>query len=167
MTKRRSPVVASELTPTYEDEIAIANKITIAPHTDHERTIRLKVPRGRVNRKKTAELLPLLGELQEFADDSGAVDMKKMGAIISKLWGSEKFEDEIIPFALQMEEDLAYLEELTMMEVFQAFMEAASYILGGEASTPEFEEAAKKSTGEDGEANEDTSALSPRPETTD
>lgn len=153
MPKKKGTVPV--LAPEYEDEIPVANKVTIAPHTDHERTILLRVPRGREARKKTAQLLPSLTNIDAFKDTDGRKEMSFADIIkmIEQFWKFEEFEEVLLPFALQLEEDLDYLEELTLMEAFEAFMKAAMYIVSGGA-TEEAREALKKSGGEDERAAE-------------
>lgn len=148
--KRRPPAEPNKLTPTYEDEIPIANKLTIAAHTDHERTILVRVPVGRAARKKTAKLLPLLGKL-DFGEGEKNFDLTKVANVIGTLWSSDEFEDELVPFVLDMEDQDGqdYLEKLTLMEVLEAFMEATGIIMGG-SQQEDFQEAVKKSTGEGG-----------------
>jgi hypothetical protein len=152
------------ITPAYEDEIPVANKVTIAPHTDHERTILLKVPAGRENRKKTAQLLPFIVDIErlrpqkdEDGEGESQVNLAAMAAMIDSLWGenSDKFEDEILPFALQMDlqKDQKYLDKLTLMEAFEAFLTASMFHISG-GRTDEAVEALKKSKGGGGAKEE-------------
>lgn len=154
MTTKRAPKESS-LTPTYEEENPAANKLTIAPHTEHERTILLHIPRGRANRKKTAELLPFLAAMDAYSEKS--LTMSDMSEIIGQMWADDKFEEDIVPFVLGFESqrDINYLEDLSLMELFEAFMTAAGYIItGGERE--DFQEALKKSRGEAEEPKEDS-----------
>jgi hypothetical protein len=145
------------ITPAYEDEIPVANKVTIAPHTNHERTILLKVPAGRENRKKTAQLLPFIVEIERLRPKEGEANLAAMAEMIESIWGenSDKFEEEILPFALQMDlqKDQKYLDKLTLMEVFEAFLSAAMFIVSG-GRTDEAVEALKKSKGGGGAKEE-------------
>lgn len=118
--------------PEYEETTPVANKITLCPGTDHERTILLKVPEGKAGREKTVRLLPLMAHLQQF--DGKEIDLALLSSVIGQLWSKDDFEDEILPFVLGMESanDRAYLDEhLGLIEAFDVFARAASYVMSG------------------------------------
>lgn len=169
-TKRRSGHEA-KLTPTYEDEVPVANKITINPRTKHEVTILLREPRGREARKLTARLLPFLEHLGQFVSSDGDVSVTEQDfdvfvRIVSKLWGEDSFEDELLPGVLGLnpedKKDYEILESMTLIGAFGAFITAFMYMMS-DADDEEFQQAQKKSSG-GGEGEEEQP--SPKKETT-
>lgn len=109
------------------------NQILIAEGTDLERVVDLKIPRGKQYRNKHLRLLETFGELENVAKD-GVSNLKSIIEVINNLFGSsDDFEDEMVPFVLSMDsnDDLEFLDNLTPMEKFTAYMQAASYIVGG------------------------------------
>lgn len=151
--KRREEKEQEGLTPDYEDENPVINKVTLAPKTEFEKTILLRVPRGKQARKQTAELIPFLAGLDAFnTEDTEKISFKQFGEAVDTLWGEDQFEDEIVPFVFDFKtpKEKKYLENLTLMEMFEGFMKAATYVLTGGASDEAFEEARSKSRGEGG-----------------
>lgn len=142
------------ITPDYDDEIPVINKITIAPKTSYEKTILLQRPKGKENRKKMAKVYPILGKLEDMARQ--VQDAQEKGTkvsetlmfaqLISDLWNENVFEDEILPFVFQGCSP-EYLEELEVPDIIAPFMKGVRY-LATQENTPELAEALKKSEGE-------------------
>lgn len=126
-----------------EEKILLPNQITLAKGSEFERVITLSVPRGKRARQLTAKLLPLLGPLESM--QGANVNLKQLADVVNQLWDNDKFETEIVPFVLGMEDEAGreYLENLTLMDMFQAFMEATVFIVGG-GNSPDFKAAQKK-----------------------
>lgn len=112
MSDRRKPV-ETVIPPASEDKIEVANKVTLCPGTEFERTILLDIPRGREGRKMTARLLPMMERLTGML--SGGVNEDNFSSfvtVVRELWGDEKFEDEIFPFVLGLKPDDPILDHM-------------------------------------------------------
>jgi hypothetical protein len=152
--KRREPKMKNGITPDYEDEIPVINKITIAARTPYEKTILLQRPKGKENRKRMAKVYPILGKLEDMARQvQEAQDQGKrlsetllFSQLISDLWDEDTFENDILPFVFQGC-DGEYLEELEIPDIIAPFMKGVRY-LATQENTPELAEALKKSEGE-------------------
>lgn len=136
------------ITPDYDDEIPVINKITIAARTPYEKTILLQRPKGKENRKKMAKVYPILGKLEDMArqvqNAEGKISETVLFAqMISDLWTDDVFEDEILPFVFQGCSP-EYLEELEVPDIIAPFMKGVRY-LATQENTPELAEALKKS----------------------
>lgn len=133
-----------------KEEVQPANVIIIAEGTDHEYTKKLKVPKGRVARKTMPALLDFMATLSDKEDvlDANSQNMSGMVTLISDIWDYDNFEEELVPFALQMltsEEQELLANEFTLIEIMEAFMVAAQYLIESSLSKPEVQEALKKS----------------------
>lgn len=136
------------ITPDYDDEIPVINKITIAARTPYEKTILLQRPKGKENRKKMAKVYPILGKLEDMArqvqNAQGKISETVLFAqMISDIWDDDVFEDEILPFVFQGCSS-EYLEELEVPDIIAPFMKGVRY-LATQENTPELAEALKKS----------------------
>jgi hypothetical protein len=161
MTNKRRPGMGARLTPTYDDEISVANKVTLNPHhPDYERTILLPEPRGRKARETTVELMPFLEYMSKFVDVDGNIarqDIQLFSGIITTLWSKKDFEERLLPFVLGLdpnnETDRETLESLTLTGAFEAFIQGFNYLMSG-SNDEEFQAAKKKSNGEEKAADE-------------
>lgn len=128
-----------------------SNRIVLAEGTDREYTKILKIPKGREARQKLPMLLEFMNKIQELGGDEGedaAQDFGRISKMVSTTWGFDQFEEELLPFALQMtsnKERKLLEEEFTLFEILQAFMQAAQYNIFSSISGEEVELALKKS----------------------
>lgn len=121
-------------------------EIIVAEGKSYQRTIVLPPAKGKAGRKMTARLMPFIAPLEKIFDTSGArpsnpdeldISIGEIFEIINDIWGNDDtFEDEILPMSLNLDmtkkENRDWLEELTLMEVVIAFVNAASHwIFGG------------------------------------
>lgn len=150
MSTKKRPGYTPEITPDYEDEIPVINKITIAPRTNIERTILLQRPKGRENRKKMAMLYPIVGkgeDLAQMVQNGGGHKQNQLFAqMIKEFWDDDSFEEVILPFVFQGCEQ-EYLDELEVADIVQPFMKALRFLAQRE-NPEEMETALKKSQGE-------------------
>lgn len=129
-------------TKEVDKELLAPNQIIVAKGKPYQRIITINPPRGRKNRKKLATHFPLIASLRKLSSED---QFGSMAEVMRELWASDEFEGEVLPLVLGLEtpDERLYLEELTLMEAFQAFAEAVSVIM-----TPEeadlLEEAQKK-----------------------
>ena len=142
------------------EEIQPANVIIIAEGTDHEYVKRLAVPKGRQARKTMPKLLNFMAALSDKGDvfDAANENLGGMVDLIETIWDYDNFEEELVPFALQMtsaEEQQLLENEFTLIEIMEAFMVAAQYLIESSLNKPEVQEALKKSKPEVEAADED------------
>ena len=119
------------------------NEIVIAAGLPQEKLHKLKIPVGKSGRKKTAKLLPLMSGLEHLERNQ---TIEGIGKMVNDLWDQETFEEEMLPFVLNMEdgEGQAYLETIDLMTALEAFIEGAMFIIGGAGSNKQFGVALKK-----------------------
>ena len=142
------------ITPDYEDEVSVINKLTIAAKTPYEKTILLQRPKGKENRKRMAKVYPILGKLEDMANQvqKAQEEGKRLSEtilfaqLISEIWDDDVFENEILPFVFQGCSP-EYLEELEIPDIIAPFMKGVRF-LATQENTPELAEALKKSEGE-------------------
>ncbi len=108
------------------------NQIKVAPGTELERVLTISIPRGRQHRDRHMRVLATFGDLEGLVS-GGEVQIKQIVEAIERVFGAEKFEDEMVPFVLGMDDEAgrAYLDELLPLEKFIAYMEAAAIFVGG------------------------------------
>jgi len=131
-TTKRRPQKENKIKPDYESPAG--NKHTFHPHKENEFTILFKVPTGREGREGTIKLIPFFRHMRMFMGEDGEVDKSKIWDfydLAEKLWQGENFEAEIMPFALGLNPDDERLDDLGMMDVFMAFIQAVGYIMSG------------------------------------
>lgn len=153
----RRPGYVPELTPEYEDKIPVANKVTIAPKTEWEKTILLERPKGRENRVKVAKIMPFVTRFEEFVeesdDDLSDIQRRRRNArfmtVMAEVWAEPNFEEEIVPFVLNLDDEPGrrYLENLEFTDLMGPVMKAMMYVTSRE-NTPALQESLKKSEGE-------------------
>lgn len=117
-------------------------------------------PKGKISRKKLPMLLDFMTKLQESnVDINDTEDVNRMIMVIKKIWGENQFEEELVPFVLQMyspEEQKILNEQLTSLEILEPFMEAAQWTMEQAFSKPEVKEALKKSKAETATRSKET-----------
>lgn len=132
------------------------NKIVLSEGTEAERTIYLKRPKGRKAREMMPKVLAFMSDLSKVADDGGdADDIESVLSLVNKFWSAEVFENELVPFVLQMEseDDKKYLnEECTIVDIIDGFTKAAQFLIEESFQRKEVQEAMGKSTEEAQEA---------------
>lgn len=153
----RRPGHEPVLTPEYEDKIPVANKVTIAPKTEWEKTLLLRRPTGRANRVKVAKVMPHVARFQEFADEDETLlseaERRRRNArfmtVMAEIWAEPGFEEEIVPFVLGLDDEPGqrYLENLEFTDLMGPVMKAIMYVSSRE-NTEALQEALKKSEGE-------------------
>jgi len=108
----------------------------VAEGTEFERELIKKLPRGRRNRGITAKIIQSIsgfGSLEE-----GNFNIVKMGGAMSTLFDFPDFDDVLLPTVLGLadangkvlKEDKEWLDNLSDMEIFEAYMEMAMFIVG-------------------------------------
>lgn len=116
----------------------LPNQIIIAEGSDNPRKHTLKILRGRAYRDKHLRLLSTFAQLEgvSSAMANGQGGLREIIQTIGELFGEEGFAEEMLPFALGMEseEELEYLDQLTPLEQFMAYMQGAAYIVNGASS---------------------------------
>lgn len=124
------------------------NKIVLNEGYEEEKTIYLKRPKGRKAREMMPKVLSFMSELSLEADEDGNADVETVSVLIGRFWSKEEFEDTLLPFVLQMEDEEGrkYLEEeCTVVDILDAFSKAASYLIEESFQRKEVEEALGKS----------------------
>ena len=136
------------------NEVVVVNKsssvIVIAEGTDYEYTKTLQVPKGRQARKTMPKLLNFMSKLADKGDvfQAAESDLGTMVELIESIWDYDNFEEELVPFALQMtgQKEQELLEnEFTLIQIMEAFMVAAQFMIEASLNKPEVQEALKKS----------------------
>lgn len=134
-----------------------SNEILVAEGTEFERKMTLTLPRGRFARGKTPRIIQSISGLDLISGSDG-LTVRNMGEALEHLFKTKGFIKELFPLSLGLtnrktgvvsSEDKEWIEEdLTDMEIFYAYIEAASYITsnGESVSQEEMEAASKKST---------------------
>lgn len=123
----------------------VKNKIVLAEGTEQEKTIYLQKPKGRKARETMPKVLTFMAELSK---NTGSNDMNTVSNLVSTLWSKSDFEDNLVPFVLQLDnpEGRRYLDEnCTLVEILEAFSKAAQYLLEESFQRPEVQEALGKS----------------------
>lgn len=128
----------------------LRNKIVLAEGTLDERTIYLNRPKGRKSREMMPKVLAFMTELSKQQTES-ANDTESVSKLILQFWSKSEFEDELVPFVLQLDttDGRKYLDEnLTTVEMIDAFSKAAQYLIEESFQRKEVEEALGKSSAE-------------------
>jgi len=133
------------------------NKIVIAEGQEHEKTIYLENPKGKMARKIIPKVLDFMDKLQK-SQEEGDQEAETLAGIVRMLnvfWDEDEFEEVIAPFVLQLNtpEGRKYLEEnVTVGEMISAFTQAANYLIEASFGREDVQEAVGKSAVEAREA---------------
>jgi hypothetical protein len=92
-------------------------------------------------------MLQTFGSLQGVAsrmNQGGELPLNEVMTAIQSLFGVDDFVEKMMPFALNLttKEQMVWLDQLLPLEMFTAYMEAATFIVGG-GQTPALDGAGK------------------------
>lgn len=108
---------------------------------DYERTLLIFPAKGKKARKMMPSITAFMEKVAKGGDSSNPID------VMNQFWSDSEFEDILVPYVLGLDtkEGKEYLEnEGTPLDVLNAFMEAATYLVGTSLNSPEVAEALKK-----------------------
>jgi hypothetical protein len=134
----------------------LTKEIVFGPGTTYQRLIVIDRPKGKNARRFMPEVVAFVRDLRETLArrlderdyESDEVDLDMVMDMINTFWETDKFENEILPFALNLDtpEGRKFLEENgTQGEVMEAFLEAARWLVTNSFGRPEVQEALGKS----------------------
>ena len=119
------------------------HKLTIGLGTDYEKVLYIEPPKGRKAREKMPKVLGFAAKLQGLRSDERS-DLDTILQMVDTFWGVETFENELVPYVLGLDNDEGrkYLDEnCTMVEVIDAFNEAAGFLIERSFNRAEVQEA--------------------------
>lgn len=126
----------------------------VAEGTEYERELSFKLPRGKYSRGVTPRIIKSISGL-DLIQDGEEVKVGDVGKAMSDLFDSPGFDDELLPIALGLydpltgevkKEDREWLDMLTDIEVFEAYLPFAAFIASN-GRNQEVQAALKKSRG--------------------
>lgn len=126
------------------------HKLTIGTGTDYEKVLYIESPKGRKAREKMPKVLAFAAKLQGLRSDERS-DLETILQMVDTFWGMSEFENELVPYVLGLdtEDGKKYLDEnCTMVEVIDAFNEAAGFLIERSFNRVEVQEALGKSENE-------------------
>ncbi len=131
------------------DQLAQPNCIVLCKDQPEEKVIMLKPPQGRNARTKMPKVLSFMRRLEQLQKENVDKDSADQAiSFMDFLWAESEFEESILPFALQMEslDDKKYLDEHgAPLEIVNAFMKAAQYLVEKSYEREDVQAAIKKS----------------------
>lgn len=125
--------------PAYEDKAPVANKVTLAAHTERETTILLKDHVGTEGRKKDGEIIAYMMQMGDEALDDLTV--------LNKFASDPEFlKIAQIVLDLDDEEGFEIMEKMTLFDLAEAFKQGMDFRTG-QVRREDVQEALKKSKG--------------------
>lgn len=126
------------------------HKIILGEGEDYEKTLYIDRPKGRKAREMMPKVLSFAAKLQQLrADEKDNLDAFLM--LVEAFWGQAEFEETLLPYVLGLDNDAGkkYLNEnCTLVELMEAFNDAAGFLIEQSFSRPEVQAALGKSTDE-------------------
>lgn len=156
MATRKKAIPADEGEAEVPVTVKLVNELVVAEGTEYERTIQLRLPRGKFARGITSKIIESIagfGALWE-AEESDSVDLVAVGTAMTNLFNYPDFMETLVPITLGLfdpktgsidKEDVEWLDMLTDMELFEAYGSAAGFVASGGDMSEEAEAASKKS----------------------
>jgi hypothetical protein len=126
------------------------HKITFGEGTDYEKTLYIERPKGRRSREMMPKVLSFAAKLQDLKTEE-QTNLDTILQMVDTFWGLDEFENVLVPYVLGLDnpEGLEFLKNNgTMVEVIDAFNEAAGFLIDQSFSRAETQEALGKSKDE-------------------
>jgi len=120
-----------------QEDIAVSDVVLVAPNTEFEREIKLKLPRGKHGRGVTPVIIQSIEGLEVFSTGEGDVSIKDVGNAMQKMMQTPGYQDKLVPIAFGLmdmktgqvkQDDADWMDMITDIELFQAYVHAALYI---------------------------------------
>lgn len=125
-------------------------KVVFGPNTEYERILWIERPKGRKAREMMPKVLAFAAKLQTLSSEEKQ-DINTIVAMVDVFWGREEFENVLVPYVLGLDskEGQEFLNSNgTIMEVINAFNEAAGFLINESFSQGEVQAALGKSKDE-------------------